>query len=621
MPETMLLEAPAAMAPPAGPEEPMNLTRELKEILAGNRLRPHFQPILDLRTMAVHGFEGLIRGPSDTVLHSPIHLFNVARASGLLLELDRACILALVAAFAAAASSQRLFVNISPDSLSWWALESITRLEDVRAMGIKPERIVIELTECEPTSDYKRLLKAADLFREQGFSIALDDLGEGFSSLRLWSELRPEYVKIDQHFIQGVSLDPVKLQFLRSMREIAHKTGAKIVAEGLETESDLAVILELGLDLGQGYLLGRPNANPIQAVAPELTRKASQHLDTTQTSWISQSQVNASRLMVYIPPVAPETPNLRVHERFLREPDLLSLPVVKEGTPVGLINRYAFLDTMARHFSWEIYGKRACDTFMSRDILVVDHRMNIHELSKLIVESDPRHILHGFIVTRSGAYAGMGSGHDLMREITRMQINAARYANPLTQLPGNVPITEHLEGLLQHQAAFHVCYCDLDHFKPFNDVHGYQLGDEVIRWTGSLLENACDRDLDFVGHIGGDDFLLIMRSEDWEARCRLVLERFEAERERFFSPQDMELGGYESEDRMGRMVFHPLIAMSIGVVRVPSGVCVSPHEISTAAALAKKHAKSMGGCSLFVERRRVLDGADKAQDPKACAAG
>ena len=594
----------------------MNLVRELKSILSDNRLRPHFQPILDLGTMSVHGFEGLIRGPSDTVLHSPINLFSVARASGHLLRLDLACIRTLVGAFLAGAPNQRLFVNISPDSLSWCALEAFTRLEDIRSLGIRPEQIVIELTECEPTSDYKRLLRAADLFRKQGFSIAIDDLGEGFSSLRLWSELRPEYVKIDQHFIQGVSLDPVKLQFLRSIQEIAHKTGARIVAEGVETESDLAVILELGVDLAQGYLLGRPHPNPVHAVPLDLARRASRPASPPHTSWISQSRVDASRLMVFIEPFAPETPNLKIHDRFLREPDLLTLPIVKDGTPVGLINRYAFLDAMARHFSWELYGKRACETFMNRDILVVDHRMSIHELSKLIVESDPRHILHGFAVTRGGAYAGMGSGHDLMREITRMQIHAARYANPLTQLPGNVPISEHLDELLHQRIAFHVCYCDLDHFKPFNDVYGYQKGDEVICWTGSLLSSICDPERDFLGHIGGDDFLLVMLSEDWEERCRRALSRFEADRRQFFCSQDLEKGGYESEDRLGRMVFHPLLSMSIGAVRVPAGAFASHHEISAAAAQSKKQAKAHPGCSLFVERRRIpLEGGAEAGAP------
>jgi GGDEF domain-containing protein len=278
---------------------------------------------------------------------------------------------------------------------------------------------------------------------------------------------------------------------------------------------------------------------------------------------------------------------------------------VKAGIPVGLINRYTFLDAMARHFSWELYGKRACDTFMSRDILVVDHRMSIHELSKLIVESDPRHILHGFIVTRAGNYEGMGSGHDLMREITHMQINAARYANPLTQLPGNVPISEHLDALLQQKIPFHVCYCDLDHFKPYNDAYGYQKGDDVIRWTGSLLASICHPEVDFIGHIGGDDFPLAMLSEDWEARCTQLLSRFESGRAQFFSSADLERGGYISEDRLGRMVCHPILSISIGVVQVSPGAYASHHEISAAAALAKKQAKSIEGCSLFSERRKA----------------
>ena len=609
MPNTQLLNGTSALNPSSATVESMQLTQELKNILAGQRLKPHFQPILDLRDGAVHGFEGLIRGPSDTVLHSPLNLFNVARSAGMLLELDRACIFTLAQTFAGIRGNQKLFLNINPESLSWWALESITQLEDLRALGLRPDRVVIELTECQPTSDYKRLLRSADLFRRLGFSIAIDDLGEGFSSLRLWSELRPEYVKIDQHFIQGVSRDPVKLQFLRSIQEIADKTGAQVVAEGLETEAYLAVVLELGVAFGQGYLLGRPNPTPLQVLPPERlrleSRKAQDAAHPEGVPWTEPNRVTASRLMTYIDPVPPETPNFNVHKRFIQEPELLSLPVVKGQTPVGLINRYSFLDAMTRLFGSELYGKKPCEGFMSRDILVVDHCMSIHEVSQLMVESDPRHILHGFIVTRGGTYAGIGSGHDLMREITRMQIHAARYANPLTQLPGNVSINEHLDRLLEQRLAFQVCYCDLDHFKAYNDAFGYQKGDEVIHWTGRLLDAFCDPQMDFVGHIGGDDFLLVLRSEDWEARCRGILSRFEEGRKRFFTPEDLARGGYESEDRRGRLVFHPLLSLSLGVVLAPAGAFPSHHEISAAAAQAKKQAKGLDGCSLFVERRQV----------------
>lgn len=578
-----------------------SLAMELKLILEDGRLKPHFQPILDFRSGRVHGFEGLIRGPSDSVLHSPMNLFKIATLSGQLVETEIACCRTLARAFAASGQPHQLFLNISPESLSHWTFADLMQVE-LTTLGLSPDRVVIEVTENQPIHDFRLLVGTANLFRERGFALAMDDLGEGFSSLRLWSELRPEYVKIDLHFIQGVSQDPVKLQFLRSLRDIASSTGAKVVAEGIELEADLAVIQDLGLDYGQGYLLGRPAAEPVPSA--KLVRQApAGHDGPDGSTWIRGNRSTAVRLLADVAPVAPETSTFQVEHRFAQERDLQSVPVVKNGVPVGLINRHAFLDVMARPFARELYGKRACESLMDACILVVDHRTGLHELSKLIVESDPRHILHGFILTRNGLYAGMGSGHDLMREITRMQINAARYCNPLTGLPGNVPINEHLDDLLTQGLPFVACYCDLDHFKPYNDVHGYQRGDDVIDWVGRLLETVCTPEQDFVGHIGGDDFMVIFQSRDWEQRCLGLLERFQEGRNQFFSEGENAMGGYSSEDRQGRPVFHPLLSLSIGAVPAPAGLYASHYEIAAATATAKKEAKRREGCSLFVERR------------------
>jgi GGDEF domain-containing protein len=292
-----------------------------------------------------------------------------------------------------------------------------------------------------------------------------------------------------------------------------------------------------------------------------------------------------------------------VERRFAEDRDVQSLPVVDGGIPVGLINRHVFMDLMFKPFSRELFGKKPVETIMDRNILVLDCHTTLHELSRLIVESDPHHILHGFILTREGRYSGMGSGHALMREITQMQIRAARYANPLTGLPGNVPINEHLDDLLRQGIPFVACYCDLDHFKPYNDVYGYRRGDEVIHWTGELLRAACDPDVDFVGHVGGDDFMVIFRSRDWEARCRSLLDAFTAGRDAFFSAEDLARGGYTGEDRSRRVVLNPLLGLSVGAVKVQPGAFPSHHEISAAAAVAKKEAKRREGSVLFVERR------------------
>lgn len=582
-----------------------NLGAELAGILKEGRLKACFQPIYDLATGEAFGFEGLIRGPSDSILHSPLNLFSVAKRMGYSIELERLCCRTLLEAFAAQESPHRLFLNISPEALALAPEGAQAVVSNLSEFGLEAGRVIIELTESQPIQDYAQLLEAAERYRRLGFAIALDDLGEGFSSLRLWSEIHPEYVKVDKHFVQGVSQDPLKHRFFQSIHEIAKASGARVVAEGLETEADLVAIQELGIEFAQGYFLARPGPTlPVGTPHPALKPKpVGDKRGSAVPGWMRQNRVTAGRLRMDVAPLPPETPNDRVADRFTREPGLRSIPVVADGRPVGLLNRYAFMDLMVKPFSRELYGKRPCSLLMDPNPLVVDRGTSLHELSTLVVESDPRHILHGFVITQSGAYAGMGSGHDLMREITRLQINAARYANPLTGLPGNVPIQEHLEELLEAGQAFVVAYCDLDHFKPYNDVHGYRKGDEVLHWTGRLLASAAAPVSDFLGHIGGDDFILVFRSRDWEQRCLGVIEQFQAEVGRFFGEEDVERGGYTSEDRVGRMVFHPLLSLSIGVVRVAPGSFLSHHEIAAAAAAAKREAKKRDGCTLFVERR------------------
>ena len=221
--------------------------------------------------------------------------------------------------------------------------------------------------------------------------------------------------------------------------------------------------------------------------------------------------------------MSPEISNDEVYTLFESNPALYSLPVVRASTPVGLISRYNIIDQFARPYSRELYGKRLCDTFMDSHPLVVEKSMSLHELSDLITNMEPHHLSNGFIVTEDGHYLGMGSGHALLREITQMQINAARHANPLTMLPGNVPVNEHLDRLLDGGVTFWACYCDLDNFKPFNDAYGFRRGDELIQFTAKLLSDEVVSELDFVGHIGGDDFILLFQSEDWEQRCNHIL--------------------------------------------------------------------------------------------------
>ncbi|HCA27507.1 MAG TPA: diguanylate cyclase [Betaproteobacteria bacterium] len=587
----------------------------LHDILEQKRLDALFQPIIDMRNGAIIGFEGLIRGPADTPLHAPIQLFSMARQFGLTFELEILCCQVLTEHFVKQQLPGRLFLNISPDILMRHYLQ---HRDDSIAFAehswLEPSRLVLELTENVATRDSERdrLLDAVDHYRAQGVQIAIDDLGEGYASLHLWSVLRPDFVKIDRHFIQSIDHDSLKAQFVRSIQEIAHNAGTQVIAEGIETPAEFQKIKTLGISLGQGYHIARPTLRPETHIDPEITRPAARR---PNAKLAIQSDEIEKKLLKLAPPVMANTPNEQVYYLFNQDPELDAVPVVNDNqTPIGLINRYFLVDRFARPYRRELYGKKPCTAFMDADPLIVDKNLTIQELSRIVIDVDRRHLANGFIITDNGRYLGMGRGHDLMREITELQIHAARYANPLTQLPGNVPIIERIGLLLRGNLPFCACYCDLDHFKPFNDAYGFSKGDAIIQLTGKILSAICDPVRDFIGHIGGDDFIVIFRSEDWRQRCQAALNRFEREIAPFFSAQDLAQGGYLSENRREEKEFHALTTLSIGAVEVAAGAFTSHMEISEIAAESKKMAKRMPGNSLFINQRNYRGGAAIAEE-------
>ncbi|NHQ88015.1 GGDEF domain-containing protein [Iodobacter sp. HSC-16F04] len=574
-----------------------SLKHELENIISQNQLTALFQPIASTRDGEIFGYEGLIRGPSASFLHSPINLFRVAEELGCLHALDFACRKAVIKAFVKEELSGRLFLNVIPSCLAEQDFKPGATLALLTDAGLTPQRVVIELTETQPTHDYNLLKEALLHYRNMGFKIALDDLGEGFSSLRLWSELKPEFVKIDKYFIQGLADDAQKRQFVRSIQHIALNTGTRVIAEGIESQADLQVVQKIGIGYVQGYFIARPNTHPPRQLNLNLQEK-----DHRPGGLKEQS---AGQLLVEVPSVVPKQSGTEICRIFSKYPHIHALPVIDEGRPVGLLRRHEVIEFFGRPFANELYGNKPCKALMDCTPLIVEHSTSLQELSQLVTAADHRHLADGFIITGQGHYLGMGTGHDLMRAITELQIRAARHANPLTLLPGNVPIEEQIEVLLTEQRNFTAAYIDLDHFKPYNDVYGYACGDRMIRMLGELLLSVADPQMDFVGHIGGDDFMILFRSEDWKQRCQNLLKEFELKVQSLFKPEHQLQNGYSSTDRRGELQHFPLSSLSIGVIEAHTGVYLTHHEVAAAATHAKHLAKSKMGNSLFVEQRRL----------------
>ena len=297
---------------------------QLNEIIDKRLLNAIFQPIIHLQSGEIIGYEGLIRGPSDSPMHSPLSLFKVAWANNLTVVVEHLCRRVVLERFAELGLPGKLFLNVSPESLLQRDAKHGETLDYIHKIGIDPGNVIIELTENQPTYDYNLLLEAVMHYRDMGFQIAIDDLGAGFSSLRLWSELRPEYVKIDMHFIQGINRDPVKLQFVRSIQEIAEQSGTIVIAEGIETQAELLLIRDLGVACGQGYHIARHHSTPATTLSAEVAKALIRNGVAVypQKNGLQQNIATVQKLLRKVPTVTSDILNNEVYELFLNESDL-----------------------------------------------------------------------------------------------------------------------------------------------------------------------------------------------------------------------------------------------------------------------------------------------------------
>ncbi|WP_333607465.1 GGDEF domain-containing protein [Arsukibacterium sp.] len=579
---------------------------ELQKILTHRLLTPLFQPIVRLADGQSLGFEALIRGPSNSALHSPGNLFKTAVNFNLLEPLELLCRELSINAFANAKATGLLFLNVNPLLLLTSDHPSGLTKKMIEAAGLAPEQIVIELSEQYQVEDTQLFINAVKHYREFGFKIAIDDLGSGFSGLKLWSELQPDIVKIDRYFIDQLHQDAIKKAFVKNIIEIAKDTGASIIAEGIETSEELQMCRELGAEYGQGYLLGRPHAEflhcPPSVLSP-LPLSSQLKLNQTLEPVISTP-----------PAVSYMTPAQSVAELFAKDKSLHCLAVVdSQQRPIGVVSRSLLHEHFSHTFGRALYQRKAIQYCMQKAPLIVDKSLSIDDVSSLISDDADDAGLH-FLITDEGRYYGLGSVRKVLKQISENKVFFARYTNPLTLLPGNVPLNLHIDALLQQGRDFSVAYIDIDFFKPYNDIYGYSKGDLVIELLAKIIQSEIDSRSDFIGHIGGDDFIVVFNHHHAMATLARIQARFSERVKYYYRDEHLAAGGCATLDRQGQPVHYPLISLSIGVVEPDPELCHSQHDVSELASAAKRQAKKTIGPSIFHSRRRGPSSTTDAAD-------
>lgn len=240
----------------------VDLASAVDHVVAQRLLAPVYQPVFALSDGRCVGFEGLIRPTDGATFRSAGALFVAAETVSRTVELDLAAIREIAGGVQGIDMSQYLAVNLSPRTLEAAAFNPHEVLATLAQAGVTPNRLVIELTEREAIEDFDLLARNLAVFRRTGARIAADDVGAGNAGLQLLSRIDFELIKIDLSLVQSGAVLAPSRAVLRALIEMAARRGAITVAEGIETPIQLEAVRDLGIEVGQGFLLGMPSSQP-----------------------------------------------------------------------------------------------------------------------------------------------------------------------------------------------------------------------------------------------------------------------------------------------------------------------------------------------------------------------
>jgi diguanylate cyclase (GGDEF)-like protein len=535
-----------------------------------------FQPIVEVATGSVFGYESLLRGHERLGFSSPLELLDQAQEGGQLLALEQMMAARALAKFASLPdfSSSTLFLNLDVRLIQdgHHFLEKI--VQHLRQAGIAPSSVCFELSERFDNTSVPQFAELVTAMRKAGFKLAIDDFGVGHGEMKLLCDYPIDYLKIDRHFVSGVDADPRKRHLFKSIVNIAHVLGIRVIAEGIETEAEFLTCRDNGVDLVQGWFIAKPTT-----FVNELQTSFSYLADIGRSNRSSQSldEILIRKQIEHLPTVYENDSIDGVFELFRHNPRQAFFPVLNaNGEPRGVINEYHLKEYIYQPFGRDLLKNKVYERSISHFVErapIIGLDAEAEELMSLFANMENSACV---ILTENMRYAGVVSAASLIKVVNEKQLKIAQDQNPLTGLPGNHAIRDFMRetGRDDDQARF-FCYCDFDHFKPFNDHYGFHMGDHAISLFAALMRRYFFSEDHFLGHVGGDDFFIGVRGwrhDELSEILERLLSDFHDDAIQLYSDEERQAGKIRGHDRSGFERDFPLLRCSIGVVELPQGL-------------------------------------------------
>jgi len=422
---------------------------DLDTVISKNNLYPVFQPVVSLESGEVFGYEALARTEPD-VFSGPIsQVFSAAEKKGRLWELDKLCRKTAIKTARAMGLKRRLFLNVSPESMSEHDFQEGFTRKQLDKYGIDPSELVLEITEhYETRSDKTPSLKeAADHYRQQGYRIAVDDVGSAYSGLQRVCALNPDFIKIDLNIIRGIEKDPVRQAMVKSLVTFCTSSGAGLVAEGIETAAELDVLLSLGVMYGQGFFLAYPartftkttsesyvrinsfqrNKKVLEAPAAvsDGGRKEAPKPENVPDRKSGSGEQKHAVSSLASPGITqfPDTPVIEVLHLFQTHSDCALVTIVDtERKVLGIMPRALLLDLFGSQYGYSLHSQKLIRELMVTGFLVVDGDAPVEQVASRATSRPEENLYDPIIVVSDDQYVGIVTIKALLDSIVNVEV-------------------------------------------------------------------------------------------------------------------------------------------------------------------------------------------------------
>ncbi len=572
------------------------LGERFMEILRNGEIATVFQPIISLKDGTLIGYEALSRGPGKSVFENPENLFDFARIHGKLWELEFLCRIKALENISKTNRDFNIFLNVDPDIIHDEKFKKGFTKEFLDKFDIKPENVVFEITEKSSIKDPESFKRVIENYKEQGYKIAIDDMGSGYSGLKLLTDIHPHYIKLDMGLIRDIDKDSLKYTLIKTLYEFCRVSDIKVIAEGIETQEEIKSLIDIEVDYGQGYFIQRPSRDfndikhdVINLIMQQNMKKSlfyNSRLSTVLAGDISRQCITIS---------SSDTGN-KALEIFGNNPSVLGIPVIDNNNKLaGLVMKDKFFSKLATQFGFSIFINRPVSLVMDNRPLSVDYNTTIDVVSRIAMARNGESLYDYIIVTKNSNYYGIVTIKDLLEKTTELEVNYAKHLNPLSGLPGNVLIEKKLTEIVSSKDEFTVLYIDIDNFKIYNDVYGFENGDMIIQFVSRIINEcmAYSEKESFIGHVGGDDFIIVVKDYNCEILCENILNAFEKGILGFYREDDILKGYVIAKNRKGEEEQFNLATLSIAGITNNGHTYNNAYELSEYASKVKKDCKSI----------------------------